>query len=290
MTSTIFSEDANGEDQAYLNIRHPTNEILKKAHDLCESLWLTYEHYADRHFRKQLSISFYERFWEMDLTCAFLEKGFEVQSVETGPDILLEPSTKRIWIEAVAPKNGTGEDAVEPPQIGVAISIPSERVMLRITSAIEEKYKKILHYKAKGIIANDEPCIIAINASQVDFSKNAALTPWIIKSVFAVGDPYYSFDRNTGKVVDQGIHYKGLIKKKNGESVNTTYFLNSEYSEISGILYSSADCCNRPTNTGEDYILVHNPFAANKLPRNEISFGQEVIAKVEAEEFELEWI
>ncbi|MHC5825466.1 MAG: hypothetical protein ACYT04_58860, partial [Nostoc sp.] len=47
------------------------------------------------------------------------------------------------------------------------------------------------------------------------------------------------------------------------------------YDGISAVLYSCVDVLNRPQEFGDDFVLLHNPLAKNKLERGFIKLGRE---------------
>ena len=47
---------------------------------------------------------------------------------------------------------------------------------------------------------------------------------------------------------------------------------------ISALIYSRADCANRPSRLGDDFICVHNPNARNPLPIGFLGRGLEYFA------------
>jgi type I restriction enzyme S subunit len=71
-----------------------------------------------------------------------------------GPDILLEHEGNRVWIEAVEATNGVPglTDTVIEPNPDGSGRIPEEKLVLRYTNAITEKYRKYRGYLREGII------------------------------------------------------------------------------------------------------------------------------------------
>jgi hypothetical protein len=106
--------------------------------------------------------NFYQRLWELHLGCTLIQQKYHLQNVgnKGGPDLLINFNHKKIWIEAIAPSVGTGKDtvpsiqwnSVEAHGISWASEIPEEKIILRFTAAIKEKWRKYKRYLEKGII------------------------------------------------------------------------------------------------------------------------------------------
>lgn len=167
----LFKEDITATDPAYENVRGGNHPMEVFARNLCNRLWETFEPLADPHFVNEFSIEFNARFWEMDLTCAFIEKGYEVCCPKPGPDICLNHKGTNVWVEAIAPGNGTGADYVPELTLGIAQAVPDEQLILRLTTALDAKRKQYVKYIDDGIISKEEPYVIAINGCQLNSSR-----------------------------------------------------------------------------------------------------------------------
>lgn len=62
--------DVNGEnlDRGFVNLRAAESRHEQQLHELIESLWATYEPYADPDFRQGFARDVDGRFWEMYLS------------------------------------------------------------------------------------------------------------------------------------------------------------------------------------------------------------------------------
>jgi hypothetical protein len=241
-----------------------------------EEMWLHYKQYADAHFLSQAKIDFNQRIWEMYLACSLLFQGLSIDSKDEGPDILIDTGELKIWIEAVAPKPGEGEDAVSKQEFGRLRQVPDEQIKLRYRSAIEEKYnKKYKNYLNSKIVEPEDCYIIAINGSSIPSAKRELEIPRIIRSILPFGNKSILIDTESGQPIDQFYQYQDRLLKKSGSSVSTDIFLQPEYSGISAILFSCIDAVNRPNKLGDDFVLLHNPIAARQLPRGFIKLGRE---------------
>ena len=89
-------------DLGYSNTRdHPRGSDSRA---FCDALWRRYSPLADPHFREDARSQFLQRFWEMYLAVALLERGLSVKRHgKEGPEFFVPLGTRRVWIEAVAP-------------------------------------------------------------------------------------------------------------------------------------------------------------------------------------------
>ena len=274
--SSIFNNELVATDEEYIAIRdQPRFENLK---GLIEDLWVRFEPFADNEFRIELGSSFHSRFWEMYLVNVLSEYAFELSQAKPtqGPDILISYEKSNIWIEATAPGPGEGVDAVPKFDDREMFSIvPDEKIILRLTSAISEKKRKFDDYLSKGIISKEDYMIIAINGRRIPHVLLEDEIPFVVMAVLPFGDPYVTIDIDKNEIIDHGYHHRGTIKKISGSEVPTYSFLNPEYSNISGILYSFADVWNYPSKPGAEFIILHNPIAKRPLPHGLLKVGRE---------------
>lgn len=256
----------------------------KRERDVLEGLWARYEPYADSNFKTAIASDFQSRFWEMYLAVTLLDLGFRLRPRrelgQKGPDICISSAKTNIWIEAIACgaspsdsaelENGFDENGFE--------SI-DESVILRYTSAIDEKFKKYGEYLNKGIVSNSEPFLIAVNGSRVPFSlpdnNPPDMIPNIIKAVMPFGDYVIVVDRDSNQIVKDGYSYRSEIIKLSGNTVPTNIFLSQKYLGISGILFSNIDISDLPEKYGEDLLFFRNPTAVNPLPTDWLKRGME---------------
>lgn len=239
-THLFFSKD-NVPDPFYACIRDDPSR--KDDRNFVEELWQEYAPYAEPEFLEDAKRDFHAKTWEMYLACVFLKNGFQLQkkTKKEGPDICLLVQQKPIWIEAIAPGSGTGADAVPGYEYGVVFETPKDKVLLRFTSAIEEKRKKYQNYLKDKIINKSDPYIIAVNGGRIPH----AIVVDIISGLFS---------------------YRDTIKKSNGALVSTNIFEDETYNGISAVLYSVSNVVIHPRNIGTEIQFIHNPLADNKLP------------------------
>ena len=248
-TYPFFSKDSVP-DPFYACIRDDPSR--KNASDFVEKRWQEYAPYAEPEFLEDAKRDFHAKTWEMYLACVFLKNGFQLQrkTKKEGPDICLLTQSKPIWIEAIAPGPGTGADAVPGYQWGVCYDEkPIDKVLLRFTSAIEEKHKIYQNYK---IINKSDPYIIAVNGGRVSH----AIVVDIVSGLFRC-------------------EYRNTIKKSNDAPVSTNIFKDETYNGISAVIYSYSNVVTHPKNIGTEIQFIHNHIAKNKLPLGIFQFGRE---------------
>ncbi len=275
----LFIEGVVASDEWYCDIRDDPN--FQNAKALVEALWERYERCADTNFRTEIQKNFNARFWEMYLACSLEDAGFTINCPKPGPDILIQYQGKKIWIEAIAPTSGEPEkpDSVPDVKIGEVQDVPDKEVILRIRSAIEEKYNnKYMQYRRDNIVSENDIYVIAVNGSQMYFAKSDFPIPRIVRSVLPFGDLQLVLDRKTGEVRNKRYTYRPKIEKKTGSQVSTSIFLDTAYKDLSAVLYSNVQVLRAPSMIGSDYIIVHNPLAINPLPKGLIRLGREYTA------------
>lgn len=96
-------------DPGYRNIRDGTHSAFVEGRAFTESLWQRYQGFADSHIQRDAQAHFIERFWEMYLAVAFLDRGLQIYPGSgVGPEFHFKAGSRSVWVEAVAPGPGTG--------------------------------------------------------------------------------------------------------------------------------------------------------------------------------------
>ena len=187
-----------------------------------EKLYEKYHPYADGHFLSEVKKQFHQRTWEMYLGCALLDRGISFISEDVGPDILIEGSGKKIWIECIACTRGDGDDKVPTLRYdGHVQDVPDDEMIIRVASALKNKYEKYKKYVASGIVKEDDCFVIAVNAGALDHPE---MMPLILQSVFPIGHQTLSFPIGGGEATS-GWTTRPFRTKKNGSQVPTTFLL-----------------------------------------------------------------
>lgn len=256
------------------------NPRFREDFQFLESIWAFYEPYADANFLVEIRNQFHARFWEMYLAYTLSKLGFRLIPVKSqkGPDICISPDGNVVWIEAIAPSRGTGNDAVPQPNLSgpnECSRVPEEKIILRYASAISAKFQKYVTYLDDGLVKENEPFIIAVNGREIPYSLFEDEVHYIVQSVLPIGPLTTILDANTYQTIRDERAYRPAIVKQNRASVSTRIFLDSDYSGISGVLFSNVAVVDRPSIVGSDFVFVHNPLARNPVPLHWLPVGWE---------------
>lgn len=264
----IFSND-DASDPGFINIRNANSEKLASIRKQCEELWGIYEPYADSDFLDDARQNFDARFWEMYLTCFFIQAGYKVCCPKPGPDVGITFNGQRIWLEATCPTRGADENKDQVPErkSGVVQNSPEDQMLLRYLNSISEKYERQYpKWLENGIVKKNECFVIALNPRKLGFELGDTNPPRILKATYKLGAPFISLNRETGEVVGSGHHYRGEIVRKSGVAIPTGIFQEKSHPILSGLLCSRVDAGNLPEVMGADFQLVPNPNGTSPLP------------------------
>jgi hypothetical protein len=293
MSEDLFASSPSNPDPAYRKlVEYPRFEDQRR---FLNRLYLKFEPYADSDFESDFPCNVHSRFWEMYLFNLLEMSGFRfiprserpgcggpdlgVFSEETDEDSgegETEPSDdKTVWIEAVAPGHGEGDDAV--PELSEKGGWEAEHnIVLRICSAIKDKFEQHEVHIQKNLVSVSEPFVIAVCVSKISGANSAAGdVPYVIQAALPFGKSKAFIDRNTMEIVDEAPSYRPKIKKQKGANVPTTLFLDSRYSAISALIFSSANPIETACMDHHSLSMLHNPRARNPLPSGWLRVGVE---------------
>jgi hypothetical protein len=273
--SDLF-QPGDAPDDAYRNLRD--DERCVESRKFCESLWVRFSPYADRHFLSQIKIQFHPRFWEMYLAVAFLDRGFKLHKhTDGGPEFWIEIEGRRYWFDAIAPTSGTGPDAVPEPDYGgrEARLVPQEKIILRYTGALSTKREKWRQDLERGRVSESDGFIVAINDRSVPNAWLGSDMHYVVKGLYGFGNLAWVIDRSTGKIVETKHLYRPTIEKACGQPVSSEPFRARECPEISAALYSCVDAANYPGTLGADFMVLHNCEPNVPLPLGALRFYRE---------------
>lgn len=255
-----FFMDGPCEDQGYLNTRDDPRGADHKC--FTEALWVRFHPLADTHFREDARNHFLQRFWEMYLAVTLLEHGFDLRrDGDDGPEFYALLGNSRVWFEAIAPGPGDGPDQVPQLVPGEATKVPTEKILLRFTNALNEKRGRYAAALAKGIISAEDHYVLAINSRGIRHAPYGNSIPYFIQAFLPLGPLTYSVDVKTFELKDSFYPYRPEVSKLNGSPVSTRAFLDEPDSFCSAVLHSGVDCANHPNQLGGDFSVLHNPKA-----------------------------
>jgi len=245
--------------------------------DWIESIWEQYEPYADANFPNEFKKQFNQRAWELHLGSTLLNRGYTLGSHSNdGPDFKIPYEKKNIWIEAIAVEKGDGQDKVPNIEYGKAMDVPEKEMLLRLTAGLKEKHIKYLSYLNDGIVSQNDPFVIAIDRSPLEHLDPQI--PLILKCLFAIGHQVLFLKRKKPQTKTEGSTWsaRDKVKKISSSEVGMFIFGDSSFEGISAIIYCDQNILNSPRDPkqmGDNFVIVHNPFAKNPLPYNFFTFG-----------------
>ena len=262
-------------DLAYRNLRDAPHCVAWKAY--CESLWERFRPYADDHFLEEARRQFHPRFWEMYLTVAFLDRGFELRRHrDGGPEFGIDIEGRRYWFDAIAPTSGEGPDAVPDDLTTKGGFVPTQKIILRYTSALATKREKWKKDLARGRVSASDGYIVAINDRGIDgYAWAGGEMPYVVKALYGLGDIVVSISLETNKIVDSRHAHRPTIAKASGTGVSSQSFVARECPEVSAVLYSSVNAANYPQRLGDTFMILHNCEPTVPLPRASLKFARE---------------
>ena|ERR1019366_2004210 len=268
-------DEATG-DAAYLAARNfvtwrPVREALEQAWTrvwpLCPD--------GPGQFACQFRQDFHGRSWELFLLTVIIDAGLTVEPTgEAGPDICVRlPSGRRLWIEAVVPRPGTGPNAV--PQRGPNFgggSLPRDStVILRYTQALREKLRQLNAHKAAGIVAPDDAYLIALSQGGIlDSDLQDDELPLIARAVLGIGQTTYNFVPYSDQPGWIEVPRREHVATASGSPVSTTFLLEAETEFVSGIIFARQAVYNLRWSAAESLGLLHRPRARVPLPHGVI--------------------
>ena len=242
-----------------------------------ESIWEQYQPYADTNFPNEFKKQFSQRSWELHLGSTLLNRGYTLEShSNTGPDFKIPYDGKSIWIEAIAVEKGDGKDMVPNIKYGKAIDVPEKEMILRLAAGLKEKHRKYLSYFKNKLVSQNDPFVIAIDRSHLEHMD--VQIPLILKCLFAIGHQVLFLKREKPQPKTEGSTWstREKINKISGSEVEMLMFRDSGFEGISAVIYCTQDILNSPRDPkqmGNNFVIIHNPFAKNPLQDNFFKFG-----------------
>lgn len=253
---------------------------------------------ADRKFISELTSGSDAKFWS-SLSEAFVfdrlrHLPFPHRArTGVGPDFLVQHRGTRIWVEVVCP-NPANVPADFLEFAPGARSHPHEQILLRYTSAIADKARKLYGYAAakgerpeagylqSGIVGPHEAYVIAVNACRLrhgPFSSFEGISqyPVAVEAVFPVGPLEIRFDSATLDVVGSGNGVRFHVLKPNGATVSTHMFLDPRFARVSAIWALDLNGLH-DFGSPQPSALIFNPIAEVPIARGSLPADTEYVA------------
>ena len=293
--SDLFDIGGTNLDLGFENLKAAVSPMEQQLRATLQEMWKYYEPYADRDFRHGLARDFDGRFWEMYLGYTLLKAGrtllpFAERHREGGqPDLCVLDDGRRIWIEAITPREGEpGPDRMVRPvpvnEGGGFVAAPIRQAQLRTSHAFWTKAQRIGYYMEQGVIAPEDIRIIAISASRFGVYISEQPLPLIMTTLFPIGDAYITIDRETGGVLAEGFHAAPFIARDRGP-IPRTAFLDEHFAHISGVIWSRISIGNFSRRV-RPISYVHNPLAQTPLPINWGVWDREFVTTQHGDEWQ----
>ncbi len=265
------------------NFYHPSYVALStmvtrpEFREWLEAVWKQYEPYADSNFPNEFKKQFNQRSWELYVGATLLNRGYSLgEHKDAGPDFKILYDNRSVWIEAIAVEKGDGQDKVPNIEYGKAMDVPEKEMLLRLTAGLREKYQKYLTYLENGFVSQNDPFVIAIDRSPLEHMD--AQIPLILKCLFAIGHQILFLKREKPQPKTEGSTWSARekVNKISGSEVDMLMFRDTSFEGISAVAYCAQNILNSPRDPkrmGDNFVIVHNPFAKNPLPDKFFKFG-----------------
>lgn len=257
--ATLWDKCHRYADKGFIrDVQSSVDEL--RAHPKCSDEW-------DRAF-----LRFHRRWWEVCVASTLLNQGVELAprsswagKAGAGPDLLATVAGRRVWIECVAPMEGTGLDRVPRPSERPDY-LPSDEIKLRFLQALDEKRQQHARHVEAGVVQQCDGYVVALNSRCISMhTRDDDEPPWIAQALYGLGPLAVRFDRTTNEWSDPWLTREFAVTKASGTPIGANLFGSGEAPQIGGVLYSSADAW-----TGGDFNLemafIHNWKAGAPLP------------------------
>jgi hypothetical protein len=263
---------------------------FEKERQWIESMWMEYQEakLADRNFASAFKVQCYQRTWELYLGITLhkkwgLQSGSKSKRESGGPDFKTIHNangvTQTVWIEATVATKGDSSDRVPEMEFGKVGDLPEDKMLLRLTTRLDAKYKEYCSYVKQGIIGTNDPYIVAINRSALQYLD--AQIPLILKCLFRLEhQALFIKSKKSGLKATESFwttrDHIAKEKRSDPEEIPMDFFDDPGHSGISAIIYVETDIINSPAlpeEMGDNFTIVLNPYAKNPLPEELLIFG-----------------
>ena len=270
-----------GKDPLYNLIRSRKSNLDIIAMKYWNQLYTKNQIFLDHDFSIELGNDFMGRLWE--LTISNYLQGLENKGVfltqimtqNSSPDFCFQFKGEKFYVEAVTSGPGTVASLQIPLNESLTSrTIPITKYKERITQALREKIiKKYEGIKGDGYkeVIDDSGLIIALSSGKIEIPNHPYNINLDLSCLFGFSDPILNINDAAYEYVFTP-HFK---KTTTGKPISTRYFVDPQFSYVSGIIISHHahvfypefdESCNWP-KCRNDFILIHNPLARRPIPR-----------------------
>lgn len=236
------------------------------------TLWEQFYDLADSNFVSDFPGRLHSRAWEMHLGAALRGAGFKLEARKPGPDFLTYDGETKVWIEAAIAEPGNGPNLVPDAPFTTMLHAPEDKIVLRITNALDNKMKQLKKHIAEGIIGEGDRYVIALCTS---IPKHLVSSFDAVRAVYGIGGWQFDRDPRTGEVVGSWLASRREIKKMSGKPVSTDAFLDPAWGRVSGLLLADEPCAVDLSQLGSQFATLHNFTAQFPLRSGWLRFNSE---------------
>ena len=255
-----------GENALYARLRDSLDPHAVERRDFFAKLWEQFEPLAPKGFQKKLQIEFHQRWWEMYLTVALCRLGLKPRcpKADEGPDITIDISNWKVFIEATAPSIGITSDRVPEVFSNGVQYFPERECLLRLTQALTDKRTKFDQYIKSERIPINSACVVALSSCALNQFGTLldGVHPAPLSVLAGAGPPVVTFGGSRPPYTSR----RDILKRDSEREVNVCLFDTPEFRIISAVLYSPIDLWNAPLDTEKTISLFLNPNPINPLP------------------------
>jgi len=250
--------------------------------------------YLDKNFIKKLNSEFSSRLNELYFLDSLMNNSLKIlHQNDAGMDIWIDAI--KGWGEFVAATNGAEgkKHSLKPLCDGEVTDSNDDLLICRVMTTISTKVKKINADVEKGLIKCNQPVVLFVSTAylheQFPFSVKNQLNGFL-RAVLPISNPSFIY-RPEGK---SGIEYNyklGVLKPKESEVINieNDIFLKEESKFVSAVVFSYQSIFYQKEGfqSGEDFIVVHNPLAKNPIKHRLFKNNQEYVTNLINEELSI---
>lgn len=257
----------------YQRLRKNSVKILEisKRFQFLSSKYEKYKDFLDTSFEKRLvGGEFNSRLTELYFIEALVESGLHIQHKgDCGPDI---------WINDIS---GWGEfvAATELPERQLrgkpfeVRNVDLDEPLVRISSVLSTKSKKLKMDITKGIVKADEPIVLFVSTRQLrdpyPMNPEGQLSSFA-RAVFPLNKPTLTFYPDSHSS-SWSYEFDPGLKKNETTKIENNYFISKDNSHISAVVFSYSSIFdeyfspNHNAKSGDDFVVIHNPRASNPI-------------------------
>ena len=143
---------------------------------------------------------------------------------------------------------------------------PEDKLHLRYTSALEEKYRKLKGYRDEGIVSPADALVIAVfQGGILDADLHDVTLPSIAKVLFGLGEEYLEVNPYSNRAPKPGIKRRLHIEKSNKANVPAAFFHDPKTEIVSAVL--QGDTFMRSEWAAKDSLtMIHRQGASVRIP------------------------